>query len=125
MIAEDLADFLATNGIGTVGTDLFIGELPLDTNNCLSLVYSPSPEPNKSIPYYTQDIDVWGRFSKFDRGYSKLQEVFDLIHGKENYIMGDYHVYLSFARGQINDNDRDSQRRHLIQLTLSFTFRHN
>jgi hypothetical protein len=121
---ENLADYLESEGVGTVGTDIFIGELPIDKNDCISLIYMPSPEPNKSVPYYSQTVDIRGRFSKFDRGYSKMKEIFDILHRKENYndISG-YHVYLSYAIGPIIDNDRDAQRRHLFQLSLIFVYR--
>lgn len=123
MIIEDIADYLAANGIGTVATDIFIGEIPLDVNDAIALVYSPSPEPNKSIPYFVQVIDVWGRFTKAEVGYSRLQSIFDLLHRKANYDTGDFHVYLSYAMGMIQDLDRDSSRRKLFQLSISFIFR--
>lgn len=123
MIITDLAQYLEDNNIGTVGTDLYVGELPLDKNNCIALVYSPSPEPDKSIPYYDQTIDIWARFSSYEDGYNMLQTVFDLIHRAENYQMGGWHIYLSYANGLINDNGRDVERRHLFQLTLTFVYR--
>lgn len=122
-ILESIAEYLEDNAIGTVGTDIFIGELPLDEGDIMSIVSSPSPDPDKSIPYFNQTIDVWARFSDFNDGYSKLQEVFDLIHRNENYEIDGYHVYLSYASGMINDLDRDNQRRHLFKVSFSFVYR--
>lgn len=121
---DKLADYLEEENIGTVGTDIFLGELPLDDNECISLVASPSPEPNKSIPYYDQRVDVLARYSDYADGYSKMQEIFDLIHQKENYDdLTGFHVYLSYALGMIEDNERDAERRHIFKLTLGFIYR--
>lgn len=123
MIIDSLTDYLQDNGIGTVGTDIFIGELPFDKTESISLVYSVSPEPNKSIPYYTQLVDIWARYSKYDDGYQKLQDIFDLLHRAENYEVDGFHIYLSYAAGMITDLDRDAERRHLFKLTLGFVYR--
>ena len=120
---DSIADYLEDNGIGTVGTDIFIGELPLDENNIISLVTSPSPEPNKAIPYFNQAVDVWARYSSYDDGYKKLQDVFDLIHQLENYDIDGFHVYLSYARGMIDDLGRDAEGRHLFKVSFSFVGR--
>lgn len=126
MIINSLADYLEDESIGVVGTDIFIGELPMNVNNCISLVYVPSPDPDKAIAYYTQSIDIRARFSKYATGYAKLKEILDLLHRKENYDdLSGYHVYLSYSNGMIMDNDRDVERRHLFQMNLNFVFRVN
>lgn len=123
MIIDSITTFLEDNNIGTIGTDIFIGELPDDESDIISVVASPSPEPNKSIPYYTQTVDIWARFKSYDGGMNKLQEVFDLLHRAENYDVFNYHVYLSYALGMIEDLDRDNERRHLFKLSISFIYR--
>ena len=125
MIIDSLCEYLEDENIGIVGTDIFIGEIPDNKNNCIALVYSPSVEPNKSIPYYTQSIDIWARFSKYATGYAKLKEILDLLHRKENYEVGSYYIYLSYSSGMIIDNDRDESRRHIFQINLNFVYRVN
>lgn len=120
---DTILQHLEDNDLGDVGTDLFSGELPLDENECVSLVLSPSPPPNQKIPYFGQGVDAWVRYSKFEDGYDKLQAIFDLFHGKENYEVGDYHIYVSYAQTMIQDMDRDLQRRHLFMLPLFFSYR--
>lgn len=120
---DSLVDYLEEQGIGEVGAEIYIGELPFDKTDIISLVTSPSPDPNKAIPYYTQMVDVRARFTNYDEGYQKLQDILDLLHQKENYSIEGYHIYLSYAAGMINDNDRDIERRHLFSLTLGFVYR--
>ena len=119
---EDLCDYLQAQGIGTVGTDIFISELPFDKTDIIAIHAVPSPDPNKAIPFYVQTVDITARFAKYSDGYAKLQSIFDLLHRKYHYEMGDKHVYLSYAMGLIMDNDRDAERRHLLQLSLAFIY---
>lgn len=120
---DSIEAYLEDKDIGVVGETIFDSELPFDGDNIISLVLAPSPSPNKSIPYYIQTVDIWARFSDFDSGYSKLQEVFGLFHGQENYELTGYHIYVSSAIGMIEDLDRDTERRHIFKLSLSFIYR--
>lgn len=120
---DSLLDYLETNGIGEVGVDLFMGELPVNKQNIVCLIASPSPAPNKSIPYYTQTIDVWAKFASYEAGMTRLQAVFDLLHREENFEIDGYHIYLAYALGMIDDLDRDSERNHLFKLSMSFVYR--
>lgn len=123
MIIEDISKYIEDNDIATESTDLFIGELPFDKNNSISLVYTPSPEPNKALHYYVQIIDFWGRFSNYETGHAKMIELFKLFHRKQNYETDNFHIYLSYALGMVLDNGRDVERRHLFQLSLGFIYR--
>lgn len=123
MIIRDIVTYLQEQGIGTFGTDIFISELPNDKTDIIALMTSPSPDPDKSVPYYIQTIDIHARFKTYVDGYSKLSDIMTLLHRKYDYELENYHVYLSYSLGMINDNDRDSQRRHLFQLTMAFIYR--
>lgn len=123
MLAEDIADKIQTESLGTVGTDIFIGELPFDKNDSVAVLYSPSAQPNQVLHYYSQAVDIRGRFSKYEEGRQKMQDIMDVFHRTQNYELGDYYVYISFANSMIQDNDRDLERRHLFQLSLTFVYR--
>lgn len=125
MIIEDLATYLQVNNIATLGTNMFISNMPPTLNNIIMLTYQLSPTPNPSIKYYTQYIDVWTRYSKEIDGYNKLISIQELLHTKANYTMGNWHIYISASLGSIEDLDRDIENRKLQKLTLSFTYRDN
>ena len=122
---EELADYLQTSGIGTVGTDIFISELPFNKTDIIAIHATVSPDPDKAVPFYVQVVDITARFSQYKEGYDKLKSIFDLLHQKVHYEMGENHIYLSYAMGMPVDNDRDAERRHLLQLTMAFIYRIN
>jgi hypothetical protein len=120
---DDICDFLETNEIGTVATDIFNGELSLDVDNCIAVMASPSPEPNLTLDVFDQVVDFWGRNKSAKSGYDKMKEIKELFDRKHHYIIGDYYVYFSHCLGLIDDNDRDINRRKLYKLSVNFTCR--
>jgi hypothetical protein len=123
MIINDIVAFLNAQHIGIKGTNLFVGELPLDKQDCIAVMPAPSPEPDKSIPFFVQTVDVWTRFSKTGDGYQKMQDIFDLFHRRHHFTMGSSYVYLSYALGGIDDLDRDVESRKLFKASFGFIFR--
>ena len=122
MIIESVAKYCEDNGIGTQGVNLFIGELPLDKTNIISINYSVA-SPDLALDLYTQTLDFWGRFSNVKPGYNKMFKVFDLLHKGQNYKIDDFHIYFSNALGIVDDMDRDSKRRSLYKVSIRFIFR--
>lgn len=124
MIQSAIAKYIQDNGIATMGTDLFGDEFPLDAEDtCIYIQYAPSPEPNKSIRYYEQTLDIWSRSPNADVAYNKLLEIQTLLHGDANYVIDGFHVYLSYMLGSIIDADRDSQRRKQYKMSMRFVYR--
>ena len=122
-IINAIKEFLSDEGLGTAGTDLFVGELPLESRDAFAIVAAISPEPDKAIPYYLQTFDIWARYAKYNDGYQKLQDIFDLLHRKAGYEMNGYYVYLSYSQDMIQDLGRDSERGHLFKASFSFKYR--
>lgn len=122
-LIEDLATFLETSNIGTVNTDIFIGELPLDVSDCISILDSPSPDPSMTFDVFDQVFEIWSRHKSANAGYAKLKEVADLLDRTHHYAIGRYYVYLARVIGRIDDNDRDVERRKLYKLTVTLKCR--
>lgn len=123
MILDDISTYLATNGVGTEGTDLFIGELPNTQEDCVAIIAAPSPAPNPAIPIYDQIIDVWARYGLTGAAYDKLLQVQSLLHLQSNYELENHHVYFSNAMSAIDDQGEDSESRKLLKLTVRFVYR--
>lgn len=121
-VKEDLASYLQENELGTIGETIW-GELPVGKEESLGIVESPSPEPNKAIDIFEQSLDVYGRFAKATVGRDRMQAVFDLLHKRANFQLENYHVYLCYATGMIEDLDRDAEDRHVYKLSFVFVCR--
>lgn len=122
-LADEIADFLASHGIGTVGTDIWIGLLPQDVTAGMFIVTAPSPAPHKYLDTFDVVLDFWYRHPKTNLGYQKLMEVYNMLHRKGNYTTPNFLVYFSEALGQIKDNDRDLEGGKLYSLSVQFIAR--
>jgi hypothetical protein len=123
MIIEPLLDYLEEQEIGEVGTDLFIGRLPAEIDSCTALIYSPSPEPNKSLDVYEQTVDIWTRDISASDAYSRMLDIQALLHRQGNYQIEGFHIYFSNSLGGIEDLDRDTEKRQLYKLSMRFIYR--
>ena len=122
---ENLTTYLQANGLGTLGTNLFIGELPLNVDNCVSVMYSSSPDPNLTLEVYEQVIEFWSRNKSSRQCYEQLRLIKTLFERKHHYLMTDTYVYISSCLGLIDDYDVDIERRKLYKLSVRFVYRNN
>lgn len=91
----DIASFLQTSGLGTVGTDIFVGELPESPDNCISIFQSGGEPP---IDQGMDTIDRPGlqvivRNSSYESCESTILSVQSLINQKELTINSVYYPY--------------------------------
>lgn len=124
MTIEDVAQYINDHGLGlTIGTNLFVGELGADKPDAIYLVSSTSPAPDNELPTEWLTIDFYSRYDNSKAGYDILRNIYDMFHRNAHYIIGDdTNVYLSEALGQIDDLDRDVQRRKIWRLQIKFTY---
>lgn len=118
-IIQDLAHFLADYTDFTMRSDLFIGEIPRDTDGVYMLA-SPSPEPDKETGIIYQDVDFWSRYTNDATGYEKLRTIYNFFDRRHHYHTNNYYVQFSHATSQIDDMDRDAERAKLLKLSITF-----
>ena len=57
MIAQELAEYLEDEGIGTIGTDIFVGYQPDTPDNCITIYDETAPVLDES---QAQKVDLLG-----------------------------------------------------------------
>jgi hypothetical protein len=120
MFIQDLAHYLEENSIGTVGTNLFIGDFPADIKEGMYLVTTSSPAPDTTFNWEDEYIDFYSLYCNDTGGYDILLAVKNLLHQKKFYEVGNYLVCFSNDLGTINDLDKDSQNRKIYMLSIRF-----
>ena len=58
MILEALGDYLQTNSIGTLGTNIFLGKMPANPDYCITLYEYEGMAPVESFGGAPYDIDM-------------------------------------------------------------------
>lgn len=123
-IIQDIARFLSDYTAFNLRSDLFIGEIPRDTDG-VYMIASPSPSPDKETGIIYQDVDFWSRYTNDATGYDKLKEIYNFFDRRHHYQTNEYYIHFSHAVSQIDDMDRDAQNAKLLKLTITFIMNRN
>jgi hypothetical protein len=110
-ILDDLASKLQTAGKGTVGTNIFKGEMPDTPDNCVALYETGGypPEIVATIDYPT--FQVRTRNTDYSTGRAKAQEISDVLHGLTETTLGTTHYLLIRAMQAPASIGRDEKKR--------------
>lgn len=93
MLGDDIADYLSSGGLGTVGSAIFIGGLDQDPDNALSVVETGGAPPlrtmgasptSKSTPNAKAErprFQVLVRNTRYDVGRALIGDAFILLDG--------------------------------------------
>lgn len=111
---EQIATYLQSQSIGTIASDLFIGNMPDTPNNCVAVINTGGLEPSIDIPDKTPTFQVLIRNTDYEAGELKLAAVRTALHQFMNdYLVANqtyvYYIYLSSEGGHIGKdvNGRD------------------
>lgn len=95
MIA-DIAQHLQTNGVGTVGTDIFISYLPDTEDEAIAVLDTGGVEPDIDLTQLkSPTMQIMIRSNTYTAGKSKLDSIRSILHGViEAQVGSTYILYL-------------------------------
>lgn len=80
MLIDEIADYLAAQGVGTVEVDLFVGHLPAAPDTALA-VFATGGFPAGSYPLDEPTIQVRSRSASLVTAYERLAQVYAALQG--------------------------------------------
>jgi len=119
--AEDIANILADEGIGTIATDLFCFEMPSDPDECICTYDTGGfpPQAGYRYDYPTVQIIVRGRRGGYRDIYTIAESIKVLLHGKANfYTDSPNRIVAIWAMGDIITLGNDESGRPLLSLNF-------
>lgn len=97
-IEVEVAEYLETQGVGTRGTDIWIGEIPDDTDDALTVIatggFEPDPDLGDDIEYPTIQIDC--RSTTYATAQTLSQAAHTLFLGNNNTTITSGGKYIFF-----------------------------
>ena len=98
-VISDVATYLAAQGLGTEGTDIFHSYLPDSVNSCIAVIDTGGLQPDHNIPTKEPTFQVLVRSTSYSAGKSKLDDVRTALHRKANLnlVSGQTYFYFIFA----------------------------
>jgi len=100
-LIDDVAAYLATKSVGTVGTDLFKGFLPDTPANCVAIFEYAGFPPEIPNQIYYPGLQVRVRNTSYSTGRAKLKSIEDELHGLVNTTLTST-IYLWFFAEGVN-----------------------
>jgi hypothetical protein len=114
----EIGAYLATKSIGTVGTDIFLGLMPDQPDNCIALFeYAGSP-PDLHWNGEYPGLQVRVRDKSYAAARTKIGEVMEKLHGLYEQTLSGTRYLLFKARGSPEVLKRDNNNR--VELFVNF-----
>ncbi len=114
--ATDIAEYLATQGVGTQETDIFISQEPSDPDFVITVYDTGGISPN---PAYLRDeptiqVKVRGAKNDYSTAWNKAQEIKDVLLGANPVTLNGTEYVLFTQLGDILPLGYDENKRPLI-----------
>jgi len=125
MMADDVANYLETLTIGTVGTDIFVGHMPDAPADCIAVIQSGGESPEMAGPISGQierpRLIVRVRNASYASGASKANDVLKALHTAGEVSLGGHRYLYIRAVGSVNQLGRDHELRSLFSVDFVVT----
>ena len=114
----EIGAYLATQNVGTVGTDIFLGLMPDQPDNCIALFeYAGSP-PDLHWPGEYPGLQVRVRNKSYAAARTKIGEAMTALHGLHEQTLSGTRYLLIKARGSPEVLKRDNNNR--VEVFVNF-----
>lgn len=120
-IALEVANYLDNANFGTVGTDIFVGQIPTGTDGVY--VVRSGGIPNNYVPIEETVLDIYVKDTKSSRAITTLEDIKRFIHRMHTTIINDAYVYSFLVIGDIEDVQRDQEYAKIYKITLQVIHR--
>ncbi len=115
---KEIGTYLQSQGIGTLGDNLFLGQMPDQPDNCIALFeYAGSP-PDLHWAGEYPGLQVRVRNKSYAAARAKIGEIAKELHGLHEQMLSGTRYLLIKARGSPEILKRDANNR--VELVLNF-----
>ena len=121
MLLDDIADYLSTQGVGTVATDLFKSIMPDAPDDCIALFESGGHDPLHTMGAQAGQavlerptLQVLCRSSRYDSARALALQVDQVLNGARDLTINGISYQWIVARHPPIQLGRDANNRHEI-----------
>jgi hypothetical protein len=115
---SDIGTYLQSQGIGTLGADLFLGLMPDQPDNCIALFQYAGSPPDLHWPGEYPGLQVRVRNKSYVAARTKIGEAMTALHGLHEQTLSGTRYLLIKARGSPEILKRDNNNR--VELFVNF-----
>jgi hypothetical protein len=123
---DDVAEYLETNGVGTIAEDIFVDEMPPSPDDVVMVAHTGGLEADRYLPIANPTCQVTVRNTTYSGGITKIYQIFNLLHQKyDNTVLkiGGVDVMKIDAMQEPTPIGRDEASRHIFTCNFVFMIR--
>jgi len=120
-VINDIAIYLQANGIGTIGTDIFLGYQPESPNNSITLYETGGYALDLAgfLRYPTLQIMV--RNTSYSAARTKIDSIIALMHRTVNTTINSTRYCSIYTTSDATSLGKDDQNRSLLSVNFELT----
>ena len=120
-IAYTVAQYLASAGFGTLGVDIFVGQMPADQNGLY--IVRAGGQMNNYVPIEESVVTIYSKDIKSELCLQKLERIKRNIHRQYAQTIGDSFIFTFLVLGDIEPIDRDTEYEKIYIITVQAVHR--
>ena len=119
-LIDEVAQYLAENEVGTLGSSIFEGYLPEQEGTTIAVMNTGGLQPDIYLPTKEPTFQVFIRTNDYETGLTKLDLVRELLHQQNNVQLVDdgIYFYFIFATAEGGHVGRDDTGRDLFSINF-------
>jgi len=111
VMLKEIGTFLQSQGIGTLGTDIFLGLMPDKPDNCIALFEYAGEPPDLHSSLEYPGLQVLVRNESYAAGRQKIEQVRSVLHGLTEAMINGRRYLLVQAKQSPESLARDENGR--------------
>lgn len=120
-IANELASYLQNGGFGTLGTDIFVSQIPSDKNGIYIAITGGNL--NYYLPIEDAVLDIYVKDTSASSAVTTLNAIKRYIHRMHNTSTSGSYIYSILALGNVEVVERDLEYAKLFKQTFTVKYR--
>lgn len=120
-IALELANYLQDAGFGTVGTDIFAGQIPSNTDGIY--IYRIGGTNENYVPIERPVVDIYCLNPSSATCIQTLENIKRFIHRMVDTETDNTWIYSILAFGDVQDVDRDLEYNKVYKISIELIIR--
>lgn len=114
MMIRDIAQILQSNGIGTIGADIYLGQLPASPDNVVAVFEYGGEPPDLHANIEYPGLQVMVRNKRYDAGRQKIEQARNVLHGLAETVVNGHRYLLIRANQSPAFLQRDENNRAIF-----------
>jgi hypothetical protein len=120
-IAKQLAVYLQNAGYGTLGTSIFVGQIPASIDGLY--VMRTSGTLNNYVPLETTIVDIFVKDQNSEQAITRIENIKRYIHRMHNTVSASSYIYSMLVISDVETIERTDDYQKIYKISVEVMHR--